>query len=713
MKKFWIIVAVIGAVIIGWSLYNRLDFSTAVDLETYQPSPECAPAYEVLETAIEQGADDRADYDIEQTVRIMNSLEVAQSRSESFSDFLEYMAKQDYRGVAREVLEVKRALFPILDEMNELRRTQKELASVWYCVRTATHQATEQAADVGVADMLAICKGGPQGIAKEAVRRSVDAAFSAYMEREDLKRKTESRLNRLRRQYIAYIEAYAPVYYKYMDEWNALCLDKDRAYINLYAGKLADAYDSAERVLRRHPVNREGLLLKAIALIRLGGERRGAVVQPEDAALNQQWLNDGRCAGYDRQTLANPYYFTAQRLLDEYVRLYPAMAAPALLLNGMLEEQLGHDARAVAFYEQAAVEYPRQAEALTDMLDSYVNRSYLTQSVEGRYLLNYYRSTMEGAGIFSPNFRKAALFVRNGKQTASQEEIYKHFFRRGNQAVQDCLLSDMQYCEEYLYGSFKPMMLEQSYVDLSYESAAKFLGMGRKENRLKVTLANRSDSRIENVRIFLCVHTVGMYKDDYDVIRMPQTRNVIDPYETVCFEDVDISPRKIEDITRMRAIVMTDDKVGWLDSSETKRQTAISGIRELVGQAVDSRIEVKAFRFMRDMATDAKTLCRMMQEHTKVSFEKGGWLGGGKLYVRLPRLLALLSPCYTINPIEDTNNVIYPAENRLVGDSIELMFDKEPDAQAELFVYSEIISFAIRLQRRQDGGYAVESVRKI
>ncbi len=708
MKKFWIVVLIIGVAGVGWYLYNRLDFSKSIDLENYDPSPECAPAYDVLESALEGCADGTGEYDIEQTVRIMNSLEVAQSRSESFDDFLEYMARQDYRGVARDVLEVKRRLFPILDEMNELRRTQKELESVWYCIRHATRLAADHAADMGASGVLAICSGGGS-----AVKECVDVAFEAYTEREELKRKTESRLNRLRRQYIAYVEAYAPVYYKYMDEWNALCLDKDRAYINLYAGKTADAYDSAERVLRRHPGNREGLLLKAIALIRLGRESRSVAVRPEDAALNQQWLNDGRCTEYDRQTLANPYYFTAQRLLEEYTELYPAMAAPALLLKGMLEEQLGHDVRAVAYYEQAAVEYPRQAEALTDLLDSYVNRSYLNQSVEGRYLLNYYRATMEGAGIFSPNFRKAALFARQGNRMESQEEIYKHFFRRGSQAVQDCLLSDMQYCEEFLYGSFKPMMLEQSYVDLTYEPAAKFLGMGRKENRLKVTLTNRSDSRIENVRIFLCVHTVGMYKDDYDVIRMSQMRNVIGPYESVSFDDVDIGQRKAEDITRIRAIVMTDDKVGWLDNDEVKRQTALSGLRQLAGSVIDSRIEVKAFRFMRDMATDAKTLCRMVKERTSVDFEKGGWLGGGKLHVRLPRLLALLSPCYTIHPVEDTGNVIHPAENKLVGDSVELIFDKEPDASVDLYIYSEIISFAVELQRRNDGGYAVGAVRKI
>ena len=153
-----------------------------------------------------------------------------------------------------------------------------------------------------------------------------------------MKRKTENRLNRLRRQYIAYIEQYAPIYYKYMDEWNTLCLDKDRAYINLYAGKLSDALNASQKVLDRHPENREGLLLKALSLIRLGAQSLPEFVLPEDAACNQRWIVEGR-ANYEQRTLANPCYFTARRILDQYMELYPDKAAPALLLDGILEEQ--------------------------------------------------------------------------------------------------------------------------------------------------------------------------------------------------------------------------------------------------------------------------------------------------------------------------------------------------------------------------------------
>ena len=70
---------------------------------------------------------------------------------------------------------------------------------------------------------------------------------------------------------------------------------------------------------------------------------------------------------------------------------------------------MGNARSALSYFDQAAIEYPRQAEELTDLLNSYRSRTYLNKSVEGMYLLNLYKSTMEGFGLFSPNFYKAKV----------------------------------------------------------------------------------------------------------------------------------------------------------------------------------------------------------------------------------------------------------------------------------------------------------------
>ena len=72
--------------------------------------------------------------------------------------------------------------------------------------------------------------------------------------------------------YVQYLEDYAPVYYKYMQEWDALCLKKDKAYIDLYGGQPMEAYNQSQEILKEYPTNREALLLKGLSLIQMSSE---------------------------------------------------------------------------------------------------------------------------------------------------------------------------------------------------------------------------------------------------------------------------------------------------------------------------------------------------------------------------------------------------------------------------------------------------------
>ena len=79
----------------------------------YVPSEEMKPAYMAITEVIgkKEQVGNNVDYDLEETIRILNSLEIAQTQSKNFDDFLLYMAKQDYSRVAPEVLKAK-AKFP-------------------------------------------------------------------------------------------------------------------------------------------------------------------------------------------------------------------------------------------------------------------------------------------------------------------------------------------------------------------------------------------------------------------------------------------------------------------------------------------------------------------------------------------------------------------------------------------------------------------------
>ena len=82
----------------------------SMDLEQYQPVEEFAEAYEAL-TSQEQLQSD-APYDLEQTIRVINAMELAQMHAESFDDFLDYMAKH---GIHLQTTTTRRAVEQHLD----------------------------------------------------------------------------------------------------------------------------------------------------------------------------------------------------------------------------------------------------------------------------------------------------------------------------------------------------------------------------------------------------------------------------------------------------------------------------------------------------------------------------------------------------------------------------------------------------------------------
>jgi tetratricopeptide (TPR) repeat protein len=551
----------------------HFNFLKLQESEVYQPSQEFKPAFEALEA---DSPMDNPEYDLEETVRAMNALEVAQCHSADFVSYLEYVARQDFSRVAPEVLEQKKKLFPILQRLYELQKEHKELNDVWMLMRSATSGASSFVEEVNPIGVIgSMITGYPlTGTVSVAggVDKAQEVAFEEYEKQKDLKKSLEREMEALRLKYVEYLEGYAPIYHKYMQEWNALCLVKDKAYLDLYGGDPIDAYNRTEEILKSYPENREALLLKSLALIEIASNFSPAA-DSSMVALTPSFQADLNSESKPKQSISE-FFVEAESTLDNYIQLYPARSAPALVLKGLLYRSLGDNAKAINFFDQASVEYPRQAAALTDLLDSYKSRAYLNSSAEGKYLLRLYRSTMEGFGIFSPNLLKAKYFAQQGDVENCKEEIFNHFFRRGNQGVYDCLLSDMQYCEENMYSSFKQILLEQSFLDVAVEPVTNW-HLGDKDDEIKVVINNRSDIDLENVRIFLCLHYTDMYKDEYDVQKLPSVNIIKHNDKTeIGVVKLNYENKRYNDITRIRAIAMTDDKICWIDNVDYKYMKA-------------------------------------------------------------------------------------------------------------------------------------------
>lgn len=696
MKAYWMGVMACAIVLISCS-HKSVD---------YVPIAAFEPSYKAL-----QGAKGES-YDIEATVRILNGIELAQAQSEDFDEFLQYMARQDYSQVAQEVVDLRVKLLPVLQEMYLIQQEYDQV-NIWNnLARNLSADLSQQVVDPiasattdtsthGLLSLIGDASSlSPETMLLSSIAKTGAKVFEMYQQTEQMKEELQLRMAGVKQLYIEYLEDYMPVYNKYMHEWNQLCLLKDRAYLQVYSGEYDAAQKTCKEALEMNPNNREMLLLQSMAIIQAASGK-----EPTDNTLPTLDTE----IPISKTSELSAELKVAEELLTEYIQLYPNYSAPALLLKGMIQLQVGNEAQAIVYLDQAAMEYPRQAEHLTDMLSSYRARTYLNSTSEGTYLLSLYQSTMEGFGLFSPNFAKAAIKEQKGDLMSAREEIYNHFFRRSNQKVYDCLLLDMEYCEDHLAYSFKQLLPENSYLDVEFTRSAKVAGLGNNDNKLKVSLVNRSDKSFENVRIFLCIHYTDMYKTDYHVLRMP-TLNRIQGHQDVVLGEVELKyqQKSFNDITRVRAIALTDNNLCWIDNVYNKdiktnyNPTRSATISELAGSMNMKQRQ----RYFTSMNQTASSISEALEKGCSIEMtESGNWVMKHKeLHVRLPRIVAMLNPTYLLH--ED----ILPDEDYLQGSVAHLVFKNAKMQQDnQLVIKSVYASYAINFSEEK-GQYTITSV---
>ncbi|UKK62316.1 hypothetical protein L6468_00640 [Prevotella communis] len=741
----WLVSLLLVGALMSCSSETQVDL-LSLSLDNYKPVDEFVDAYEAISK--QEGLQSGRDYDLEKTVRVLNALELAQVRSESFDEFLDYMARQDYTGVAPDVLEAKRKLFPVLEYTYRLREQDEQLSDAWMLMRGAARGGETLVRNTSASTLLRAALGdmfAVLGIVNgEDAERSTNEAFAQYEKDKKLKSQLRDDLQKLRASYRQYLEDYTPIYKKYMQEYDALCIEKDKAYLALYAGRTEEALSHTQSILQKYPDNPEAMLLHAMALIiqskgfKVQGSRfkvQDSRLMVNDSAISHQTSDifpdsvnpDSslfplpsdifRDSVIPQQlsivnyqlSIINYQLSIASQTLARYATRYPSRTAPALVLEGLLQQQLGNEQAAMSRFHQASVEYPRQAAQLTDMLDSYNRRNYLTRTPEGQYLRRLYASTMEGYGLFSPNLLKAKYYADQGKMDQSREEIYNHFFRRGNQGIYDELLSDMQFCEEHLYGAFKGLLLESSYIDVSIEPESEWL-FWDSDDVMRVRINNRSDLDLENVRVFLCIHYTDMYKDEYDVIKVPHTANIIAKHTTADLDTVTLRyPGKTyKDITRIRAIAMTDDRICWVDDVNYKQSHALSFLRG--GQRDASALQAQAREeYLRTYSLEPQKLRRTIQEGITIlppeedpTADRSWWdtflswfsSPDNDLKLELPRVLAMTDPVFSLHPL-DSDDAITPEDNYLSGTTIHLRFPYVPayGDHLPLYIYTESATF--------------------
>jgi hypothetical protein len=640
-------IAVAGLVAVGW-LYQRQQASWehALAAQAEAAREAFVPAMDKLE----QGIADPG-YDIDKTVRVIHQMDKALENQDDLHAYLSQLAMQDYRDVAPEILQARKDLMAIQMALYAKQTEVEDQQAMW-----------ELTSELVLSTLSVVSVSGEASVVNPAGEFSVDRAKAQELLTE-LKEKQASHRQLIRditateQTLFDAMVAYSEVYYDFVQEWDELSVLRDRAYLAAHNGDWAAARSSAQLAMEKAPQEKEAHLLAALAMIEADNN--------EDHA-------------------------TAAALIETYIDEHPESSAPAFLLLGVLHQRSGQDQQAMLAFQQSAAYYPKQAEQLTDMLDPYEMRSYLTRSREGGFIRELYQSTMLGAGYFSPDLQMARMMFEQGEDAAARAKVLDHFARRRAQKQWDFILSDIAFCNDILGPHFWEIFPEDTYLDLIVD--APMLGKG-----LNLSIQNRSTHTLHNATLVLALHLTDMYPNDYKALVIEPSLPAVLANDTTSFGtatvdiDIDGTPKTEADVVHHRAILISNEAVVWVDTDAYKIGES-NAFRErrrtetAAGEAVSSHPSARRHPTFK---STFDTLIETAAPKTRLSVESK--FGADNILVTLPRELAILRPLFRLR---HGDTVFDASDNFIEGDQIMLRFpgvqnfDDEPGGDLELLLAS-------------------------
>ncbi len=646
---------------------QHLDKKRKLEVQQQRAVEEFAPVFDKMEEARQE-----EQIDLDKTVEVLYGLdhgvERALANDQSLGQYLAVLAAQDYRGVAPEVLDARREL---LDVLMELYGKQTEIEAQQELMDYTGEMLLAMLSVVKVEG--AVAPAGPMG-GLSVDREQAQEELAELRERHDKQLKLINDLSELETRLFDAMITYADVYYRYVEEWDRLCVKRDRAYLAAYAGEWDKAAEAADAAIAMAPNEKEAHLLKAMALIESGS---GESVE-------------------------------ALGLLHDYMDRHPDSTAPALLLLGVYHGKAGDETEARLHLEQAAAYYPRQSAQLDDMLDPYRERAFLRKTREGNFIVDQYEATMLGAGYFSPDLQMARMAFAAGDVDGGRTKVMDHFARRRSQTQWDLILSDIQYAEKLLGDDFRMIFPEESYLDLVVKPTLF-------SDKLKLFVDNRSPKTLHNATLINCIQFTDMHPEDYQTFAAV-TQPAVLAYERTDFGELDVETewfgvtKGVDDIVLHRAVLVSNEAVLWVDTDEYKiaeaeefrraRRDRRSGLRGSV--TPDQRDNPLVERAVDALNTDA-------------SLTLDSKLLKDQIEVVLPREFSVLKPIFRLR---NGGDLVEPSENMIVEDTIRLRFDEfggldaENPVEIELEVHSVLTDMVLIFEPfGAGGGYHLKSVR--
>jgi hypothetical protein len=277
---------------------------------------------------------------------------------------------------------------------------------------------------------------------------------------------------------------------------------------------------------------------------------------------------------------------------------------------------------------------------------------------------------MLGAGAFSPDLHLARLAFADGDAESGRRKVLDHFARRRAQGQWDLVLADLQAAEEILGADGRTLFPEDAWLDLDVDPP--LVGSG-----LKLAVVNRGAITLHNATLVLAVHFTDAFPGDYVGLRVPDTAPALPAGERTSFGTLAVDVRQgphawdEDDVVDVRAIVVSDEAVLWVDTERYKVAEA---------EAFRARRAAREGELPPVNEAPAPLLARaaaLLQEASKSAtlVTEEGYLRTDAV-VRLPRAVALARPVFRLVP--DGGEALAPTENRIDGDHVVLRFQGVP-----------------------------------
>ena len=199
-----------------------------------------------------------------------------------------------------------------------------------------------------------------------------------------------------------------------------------------------------------------------------------------------------------------------------------------------------------------------------------------------------------------------------------------------------------------------------------------------------------------------------MYTDEYEVVPCDAI-NKLAPNTSKSWP---ISGYNFNDVVRARAILMTDDRVCWVDDITYKQSLAKRNYYALNGVVNKSLDMFEKYNLSEDKIVEtlkSKVKAKLITSSGILQKMKMS-SGESTLNVEMPRVLCLIDPVFSIGELSKNCT---PSAQKLQGSSINLEFKRTIDQSYEpIYLYSDFINLKFDYEVK-DGNVQITDISKI